>query len=103
LIQSHNDSTYAHSFNHLLGPDSHGHGGTGSRGETVGLDIGLGSLDGEGSGQSRDSSLGGRVIGLTDGTVCDGQLQIEPAGIDSSQIPLGEQVVMIRPYFCFWK
>ena len=62
-------SAYAHSFDHLLGPDSHGHGGTSSRGETVGLDVRLGSLDGEGSGQSRDSSFGGRVVSLTDGTV----------------------------------
>jgi len=68
------ESAHAHSFDHLLGPDSHGHGGTSSRGETVGLDVGFGSLYGEGTGQSRDSSFGGRVIGLTDSTVCDGEL-----------------------------
>ena len=103
LVTLRSNPAYTHGFDHLLGPYSHGHGSTSSRGETVGLDVGLGSLDGESSGQSRNSSLGGRVIGLTDGTVCDGQLQIEPAGVDSLQIPLGEQVVMIRPYFCFWK
>jgi hypothetical protein len=103
LVTSRSNPAYTHGFDHLLGPDRHGHGGTSSRGETVGLDVGLGALDGECTGQSRDSSFGGRVVGLTNGTVCDGQLQSGPAGVDSLHIPLGEQVVMIRPYFCFWK
>jgi len=67
-------SAYTHGLNHLLRPNGHGHGGTCSRSETVGLDVGFGSLDGERSGQSRDGSFGGRVVGLPDGTVCRCQL-----------------------------
>ena len=70
------------SINHLLGPDGAGHGGAGGRGNNVGNDTVLLALDGQSLGETDDTSLSGRVVGLTEVAVCQGLINISLAGTD---------------------
>lgn len=97
------DITHLHRFNHVFRPDCHGHGCTGSWGDTVDIDIGSRALNGECTGQTRDSRFGCRVVGLTDSAVCLSASMSDGVRDEVLQIPFGEAVVMILPYFCFWK
>ena len=59
------------------------------------------AFDCECSGETNECCFRGRVVGLPSGTIW----KISPALIiyGHLQIPFGDAVVMIRPYFCFWK